>query len=369
LIGGAYWIFAAAQVRRFLAESKVCVGPADIPVTLLKPLCGAEPGLEENLKSFCAQDYSGRVRIILGLQDPTDPAGEIAQRLVDAYPQHQIAVVTDPRLHGANRKISNVINAYERAHERARGEIVVLSDSDIRVPATYLRQIVAALQAPRVGLVTCLYRGLPAGNVWSRVAAAEIDHRFLPSVLVGTRLGLAAPCFGSTIALREETLEQIGGFQAVANHLADDYAHGEAVRALGREIAVSPLLVDHVCPERGLRELARREIRWARTIRLIDPIGFAGSVVTHPLPFALAALAIAGPEPFSLALLGLALASGLMVPLQFARASGRGRVPLWLAPVRDLLSFAIFTASFLSRPVSWRGRRYKIDRDGTLTPA
>jgi ceramide glucosyltransferase len=245
----------------------------------------------------------------------------------------------------------------------------VLSDSDIRVGPAYLRQITAALQAPGIGLVTCLYRGLPVAGTWSRLAAAEIDHRFLPSVLVGLRLGLAKPCFGSTIALRSETLRRIGGFDAFADQLADDYAIGAAVRRLGLKVAIPPMVIDHVCSEENFAELIRRELRWARTIRLVDPLGYMGSVVTHPLPFALAAAVLPGFGAASLAVLALVLACGLLVPLQFARTLGGGRVPVWLTPVRDLLSFAIYLASFLPWSVSWRGHRYKVGPDGTLTQA
>jgi ceramide glucosyltransferase len=370
IIGAGYCAFALVQVRRFFALTPP-IAPSGAPsVTLLKPLCGAEPGLEANLSSFCNQDYPGPVQIVLGLQDPADPAASLAKSLIAAFPQIDIDLTVDAHSHGSNRKISNVINS----KSRSRGEIIVLSDSDIRVGRRYLRQITGALQAPGVGLVTCVYRGLPLGGIWSRLAAAEIDHRFLPSVLVGLRLGLATPCFGSTIALSAETLRRIGGFEAFADQLADDYAIGAAVRRLGLSVAIPPLIVDHVCSEAGLADLARRELRWARTIRLVDPLGHLGSVVTHPLPFALAAAGLAGFTPASLGLLALVLACGFLVPLQFARSLrarglGERRVPVWLAPVRDLLSFAIYLASFLSRPVSWRGRRYRIGPDGTLTPA
>ncbi len=364
IIGSVYAVFAAAQLGSFFSKSPAVVA-APTSLTVLKPLCGAESELEANLASFCNQIYPGPMQIVLGVQDPADPAATVAKRLIDAFPHLDIDLTVDPRSHGANRKISNVINSISLRH----GEIVVLSDSDIRVGPTYLQQITAALRAPGVGLVTCLYRGLPTAGFWSRLAAAEIDHRFLPSILVGLRLGLAKPCFGSTIALRAETLRQIGGFEAFADQLADDYAMGAAVRRLGLKVAIPPLVIDHVCSEATFAELARRELRWARTIRSVDPLGYVGSIVTHPLPFALAAAAFDGFGAASLAILALVLACGLLVPLQFARTLGGGRVPVWFAPVRDLLSFAIFLASFLPRPVSWRGRRYKVGPDGTLTPA
>ncbi len=365
VIGSIYAAFAAAELRRFFSRS-----PAPAPVqrpslTVLKPLCGAESGLEANLASFCEQDYPGQIQIILGVQDPQDPAATVARQLIATFPHLNIGLTVDTRSHGANRKISNVVNMIPHSH----GEVIVLSDSDIRVGPAYLRQITAALQAPGIGLVTCLYRGLPVAGAWSRFAAAEIDHRFLPSVLVGLRLGLAKPCFGSTIALRSETLRRVGGFDAFADQLADDYAIGAAVRRLGLKVAIPPTVIDHVCSEESFGELVRRELRWARTIRLVDPLGYVGSVVTHPLPFALAAVALQGFGVASLAVLALVLACGLLVPLQFARTLGGGRVPVWLTPVRDLLSFAIYLASFLPWSVSWRGHRYKVGPDGTLTQA
>jgi ceramide glucosyltransferase len=365
IIGSAYAGFAALLLKQFFAKAPR-EEPNDAPsVTMLKPLCGAEPGLEANLLTFCNQTYSGHVQILLALQDSADPAAGIARQLKSARSDVDIDLEISPRSHGANRKISNVLNSISQS----TGEIIVLSDSDIRVGRDYLRQITAALHGPRVGLVTCLYRGLPITGVWSQLASAQIDHRFLPNVLVGLALGLAKPCFGSTIALRAETLRQIGGFAAFADQLADDYALGAAVRQLGLEGVVPRMVVDHVCSERSFAELARHELRWARTIRMVDPMGYAGSVITYPLPFALATVVLGGFGATSLAVLALVLASGLIVPLQFRRSLGGGRLPIWLTPVRDLLSFAIFVASFLPWTVTWRGRRYKVGPDGTLTPA
>jgi ceramide glucosyltransferase len=369
VIGSCYCVFAAMQIRRFFANERALPSVEAPFLTLLKPLCGPELGLEANIASFVEQDYPGPVQIVFGVQDAGDPAADVVRRAIETFPRADIDLIVDPHLHGANRKISNVINI----HSKSRGEVVVLSDSDIRVGPTYLRQITSALHASGVGLVTCRYRGLPVGGLWSRLAAAEINYRFLPSVLVGLRLGLAKPCFGSTIALRTGTLAQIGGFAAFADQLADDYAIGAAVRRLGLTVAIPPVVVDHVCSETSFRELVRRELRWANTIRLVDPIGFVGSVVTHPLPFAIAAVVIAGMGGasigLSLGVLVLTLACCFVVPLQFGRILGRGFVPVLLAPVRDLLSFGIFLASFLASPVSWRGHRYRVRPDGTLTPA
>jgi ceramide glucosyltransferase len=251
---------------------------------------------------------------------------------------------------------------------RCQQDVIVLSDSDIKVAPSYLRQVVAELSAPGVGLVTCLYRGAFAAGLCSRLAAMAINHHFLPNVLVGLKLGLARPCFGSTIALKRQTLDRIGGFSRFANQLADDYAIGFAVRQLGLRVAVPPLLVDHLCSEPTWGALLRHESRWARTIRIINPVGHAGSMVTHPLPFALAAAALGGFRASGLGIIALALVCRVLAPLHIEPKRGSFGASLWLTPVRDLLSFAIFLASFLPGGVTWRGQRYAVRPDGTLTP-
>lgn len=362
-IGCAYAVFAALLIKRSaFGAPEAC---KSLPsVTILKPLCGEEVGLEENLASFCAQDYNGPLQIVFGVHDRADPAAALAGRLVTRFPDIRIDVLADARVHGPNRKISNVANMMKLC----RHEMIVLSDSDMRVDRAYLARVVDALDAPEVGAVTCLYRGLPSAGFWSRLAATAIDQHFLPNVLVGLKLGLARPCFGSTIALSAETLRRIGGFERFADRLDDDYAIGAAVRELGLAVAVPPMVVDHICSERTFMELAAHELRWARTIRLVDPLGYAGSVVTHASPFAIAAAALGGLDAASLALVAFALASRLAISMQVARVLGGGLAPITLSPLRDLLSFAIFLASFLPGSVSWRGRRYRVDAGGTLTP-
>jgi len=250
----------------------------------------------------------------------------------------------------------------------SRHGIVVLSDSDICVGPNYIRDVVATLQQPEVGLVTCLYRGRAVGGIWSRLAAAAVDQHFLPSVLVALRFGLAQPCFGSTIALRTETLRRIGGFEAFADALADDYAMGEAVRGLGLRVAIPAFTIGHTFSETALSEVVSHELRWARTIRLVDPKGYAGSILTHPLPFAIAALLLSGFSAISFIILATTLACRLFVPIQVERLPGGGKSSVWLSPLRDLMSFVVFIASFMPGAVKWRGRRYRVGSDGSVTP-
>src|SRR5271170_6779215 len=245
-VGCLYALLAAWAARGFVgsAASFSKMYPA---VTVLKPLSGTEPNLCANLARFCGQDYPSPVQIIFGVDDPSDPAVKIVRDLIDAFPDRDIELVINARRNGANRKVSNLINMV--AH--ARHDVLVISDSDIIVGCDYLRGIAAGLDQPGVGLVTCLYRGASATGVWARLAAAAIDYHFLPSVLVGLKFGLATPCFGSTIALRQETLRMIGGFETVADHLADDYALGAAVRRAGLAVAMPSCVVAHVCAERS----------------------------------------------------------------------------------------------------------------------
>ena len=364
IVGCAYLVLAATLLRKLKDRASPPLRSAQA-VSILKPLCGAEPGLETNLASFCAQVYPGAVQIIFGVGEASDPAAAVVRRLIGKFPQADIALVVGTEAHGANRKISNLINMATRA----RHGLIVLSDSDIRVDDAYLRQVVAALDEPGVGAVTCLYRGSADAGLCSRLAAMAINHHFLPNVLVGLRLGLARPCFGSTIALKAATLDRIGGFRPFANHLADDYAIGQAVRDLGLGVAVPPLLVDHTCFEQTWSELIRREARWARTVRLIDPVGHAGSIITHPLPFALAAAALAGLSATGLGIIALVLVCRSLAPVQIGRMSGGAGVSFWLTPFRDLLSFVLFLASFLPGRIAWRDRRYRVRSNGTLTPS
>lgn len=361
-IGTLYLALAAALVRRFAARPPTPPGPPQ-SVTILKPLHGAEVGLYDNLTSFCFQDYGAAAQVILGVQDRSDPAIGVVRDLQAAVPDREIELVVDSRQHGANRKISNLVNM----SAAIRHDLVVLADSDMRVGPDYLQRLAAELGRPGVGAVTCLYHGVPAGTVWSRLSALSIDTHFTPGVIMGLALGLAKPCFGSTIALRRETLAQIGGFAAFADDLADDYEIGAAVRRLGLGVAVPNISIGHVCPETTFAELFAQELRWARTIRQIEPTGHFGSIVSHPLAFALLAFALC-PGPVAGAFVVTPIAVRLWLCLAVERAFELKPHSYWLVPARDVLSVGVFIMSFFGRRVSWRGHRYDVARSGALLP-
>lgn len=360
---GILYLGAAALMTLRLAGRPLPVPTAHDPVTVLKPLHGAEPGLEDNLRSFLRQDYGAPIQVVFGVQNPADPAIAIVRSLQDDHPDQDIELVVDGRLHGTNRKVSNL----ENMAARARHPVIVLADSDMRVGPDYLAGVVSVLAAPGVGAVTCLYHGIAGEGRPARLMALGIDSHFLPGVAMGVGLGIGHPCMGSTIALRRETLDAIGGFRSIADALADDHAIGERVRALGLAVAVTPFTIGHVCGVETLGELAHQELRWSKTVRQIEPVGHAGAVVSHPLPFGLIALALA-PNAITAGVAAAAIAARIGLCLAAERAFGLKPHPYWLVPARDLLSFVVYAASFFGRGVQWRGYRYEVARSGALLP-
>ena len=280
--------------------------------------------------------------------------------LKETFPALDIGITVDGTAHGANAKISNLINM----KATAKHDILIAVDSDILAPPDYLEQVVALLQKPGAGGVSVLYYGESAGSVWSRLGAAWINTHFLPSVMVGMALGMAKPCFGSTIALKRDSLERIGGFEAFADQLADDYAIGAAVRKAGFSVEIGAATVGHVCHEESLRDLLRHQLRWARTIRSIDLPGYLGSFIAHP--FGLALFGVAAGSTFCLALAVLAI--GLRIGLYRAveRSFKLSRQAYWLAPVTDLIAFGVFVWSFFGTSVTWKRSSFTVLGDGTL---
>lgn len=363
--GAAYALAAGLLVSRFIARRRDA-DPHNAPgVTILKPLRGVEARLGEHLATFCRQDYLGDVQLVFGVQDASDPAIGVVDEIRRQFPALDIALVVDARILGSNRKIANLLNMMSAA----KHDVLVLADSDIAVGPDYIETIVSALVADGIGAVTCLYRGMALNGIWSRLAAMAIDHHFLPGVVVGLRLRLAAPCFGSTIALTRGVLKRIGGFERFADRLADDYEIGHAVRAAGYRIAIPPMLVVHGCAERTLRELIEHELRWARTIRMVDPAGYAGSGVTHALPFALLGAVFLGFAPVSLAVVAGAATARLWLAARIDAVIGAEPDIPALTLVRDALSFYVYITAFFGRSVAWSGHRYRIGPERTIAPA
>ena len=362
-LGIVYTLAAAVLTGRFFGRAPAPA--AGFPaVTVVKAVHGSEWGLLRNLSSFLEQDYPSPVQHLFGAHDPGDPALRVIEELRNRHPKADITVVADPRLHGPNRKVSNLVNMLPQA----RHDVLVFSDSDVGVARDYLRSVVGELQRPGVGLVTCVYHGQPDPGFWPRLSALATDGHFLPGVVMGVALGMARPCFGQTIAMRRATLERIGGFAPFAHHLAEDHAVGEAARALGLAVAIPPFAVSHACAEKTLASLVSHELRWSRTIRAVDPAGHLGSALVHPFAFAVLAALLSGGAAWSLALAAAALAARLALKVRVDRALRRGSRDVLLLPLWDLLALGIFAASFRSSRVTWRGHRFSVDRQGRMSP-
>lgn len=362
LCGAAYAFAVACLAGRFRAGRRRAPSRYP-PVTLLKPLHLDEPRLRQNLESFCRQDYPAPLQIVFGVQDPLDPAAKIVDELKRDHPELDIELVIDTRIYGTNRKVSNLINLVGRA----KYDVLILSDSDIEAGLDYLPTVTASLEQANGGAVSCLYSGFALDNIWSRLVAMGINYQFIPNVLFGTTVGLAAPCFGSTIALRKDLLRRIGGMEAFSNLLADDYEIGRAVRERGYRTTLAPVVVAHTCIERTGHEMFAHELRWARTIRLLNLRGHWGTIVTHALPLALLGIVLSGFTAFAATVLAAALAARLAVKWRMDRVLGTSAGPAWLLPLRDVLSFAIFLGSLFGGNVRWRGSRFLVAPDGVLS--
>ncbi|HEY3920465.1 MAG TPA: bacteriohopanetetrol glucosamine biosynthesis glycosyltransferase HpnI [Stellaceae bacterium] len=361
-VGCAYLWYACNAVAKFAkrAPPRAATQP---PVSVLKPLRGEDPALAANLRSFLRQDY-GDFQVVFGVAEANDPALAVIRRMRAEFPSADIALMTG-QAQGTNLKIANLRNMLPAA----RHDLLVLADSDMRVGPDYLATVTAPLVSRgAVGLVTCLYRAISAGGLWSDLACLHINHGFLPQAVVGDALGRGSGCFGATMALDRATLAAAGGLEALADQLADDHALGRAVHRLGREVELSPFLVNDIVAEDDIRGLFLHELRWARTIRLVAPAGFAGSIVTFPVPLALLALCLGGAPVAAAAMTVAALAVRGLTGRRIDRALRLEAAPLWLLPLRDLLSFVVFIASFLGRSVAWRDRRFRIGPEGQLIP-
>jgi len=356
VVGCIFTLLACYLVVRFSGAGEPRSG-AQPPVTVLKPLHGAEPSLSARLAQFCEQDYAGPVQLVFGT--PREAAAAVVRELKAEFPDQAIDLVVDRRSHGSNGKVSNLVNMLPHAH----CETLVLSDSDIVVGPDYLRSVAALLEQPHVGAVTCLYYGIGEG-LWSRLSALTINSNFLPQAILAASLGLVQSCCGATIALRRSMLERIGGFAAFTDVLADDYAIGAALRSFGYEVVTAPFLVGHRCFEASLRQLVRHQMRAARTIRSIEPIGYAGSIITHPWPLALLG-ALSGSGTAGL-VAAAALASRLALCLCVARRFGLARQDYWLVPIHDTIAFAVYLAGLFGTTVHWQGSDYRVTPDGML---
>ena len=383
-------VFAARNWRR----SRRPLDPNWTPaVTILKPVHGADPEAYENFASFCRLDYpADKVQIVFGALDRSDPALTLACRLKDDFPRAHIAVVfpQGPPPQGHNRKVCNLLAMLPAA----RHDLLVLCDSDMRVEPDYLRRIVAPFQPEKtenrkqkteenagatqpkiqnpkskIGLVTCPYRGKNPQSFAAALEALGIGAEFMPSVMASRLLEGVSFAFGSTIALPRAVLEELGGFEELTDQLADDFRLGNGAAAAGYKVVLSDYVVDDLLGAESFRAMKARRLRWARTTRSCRPAGYAGSIVTHGLPFALLFLLVSRFAPVGWAALAFVLALRFLTTAWIAARytkDGAALRCLPLLPVSDLFSFGLFVASFCGNGLLWRGEHFRLLPGGRI---
>jgi ceramide glucosyltransferase len=372
--GGVTWIgFALAApamaygvIAVIAASKRVRSAPFVIrnapAVTILKPLCGAEPETYECLRSFCDQAYP-EFQVVFGVCDSQDPVLAIVERLRREFPQRDLSLAIDRRQHGNSRKVSNLINMMPLA----RHDFLVLSDSDVRVQRDYLARVVAPLHDDGVGIVTCAYHGNPRRGLWPLLGSLFINEWFMPSVRVAAMAGSRAFAFGATIAVRRQVLASVGGFTSIVNQLADDYRLGELTRRLGLRTVLSEVVVETCVAELSCGDLIRHELRWLRTIRALRPLGYGFSFVTFGVPVAALGTLLAGGAAPAAAMLAVTAVARVILHL-LARRQGSAPFHFMVLPFRDVLSLGLWAWSFVTRRVHWREDRYQVTRDGSVRP-
>ena len=339
------------------------------PITVLKPVCGMETNLAENLRSFCRQDYD-QFQVIFGVHGEDDEAIPTIHALIEEFPERDLSLVIDDTIIGSNYKVSNLANMFGSA----RHDIIVVADSDMRVCRDYLKAVVAPFQDPQVGAATCVYSGRAAGKLPSKLGALFINDWFLPSALIPAVFGRLTYCFGATMAIRRSNLEQFGSFNALANILADDFMFGRLVHQQGHRVALIPYIVENVIEDPSLKALFLHELRWARTIRSVEPLGYAASTITEIVPLAVIAAVCLYVATGSFIHAGgiFAAAAVLRLALHYTTSStvpGRGTAAPLLVPLRDVMSPIIRLSSYFGRKVTWRERNFVIHSNVRLEPA
>ena len=387
--GMGYFLAAMVAARAVLAARRTPLSPFSPGVSILKSLKGLDPGMIEAFRSHCAQAYAGEFELLFGVSSLSDPAASAVEQLKLEFPFHSIQLIVCPSRLGSNGKVSTLAQLVPLA----RHDFLLINDSDITVSSRYLERVMAHFAAPAghspgqsamqpgrvqapVGLVTALYRGRAHGTLPSQLEALGIATDFQAGVLLskmiegGLHYGL-----GSTLAISRQALNQIGGLEPLADHLADDYELGARVDQAGYRIALSAEVVETAIPAYAWRGFLDHQLRWVRTVRNARPWGYAGLIFTHGLGWALLNVLASGLSPLSLWLLGLSFLLRVTQAMTVgAQVLGDHQVlpSLWLLPLRDIVAMGVWVAGFAGNTIVWRGERFvlkggKLQRVGEST--
>lgn len=368
-LGGiAYYLLTISSVRKLRnrQQESIKTSNSNLPaITLLKPLMGTDPGLESHLATFFNQDYPS-FEIIFAVRQEDDPAVSVVRRLMAQYPQisTQLLITGEPRY--ANAKVYSM----EQMAAAAQYSIVVITDSDVSVQPDYLKAMAQAFALPKVGAVTNLYRGVSEPDFWSKLEALGMSTEFMGGVVVAERLEGMKFTLGPSMAVRTKCLEQIGGFAAMADYLADDFVLGQWAAAAGYEVGLSTHVINHHASALGFAQSFRHRLRWNRSSRFSRPAGYIGQGFTYGLAWAII-FAICLPSLASLTILTISLLIRFWLALELGAGLLQDKTVLSrlaLIPIQDLLSFATWVGGFLGREIIWRKERYRLLDGGRFAP-
>lgn len=369
LTSTAYLLLVAGGVLRFRRRRRAAMRaePLAPPVSILKPLHGLEPNLEENLESFFRQDYPD-FELIFCARRADDPGLRLAQSLAARYPHVPVHVLSCGEPPWMNAKLYSL----ERMWKQASHDLLVISDSDVRVTSGYLREVVKPFRDPRVGLNTCIYRGLPAGGFWSQLEALGMSVEMTAGVLVAEMVEGMKFALGPSMTLRRECLQALNGFGFMADYHADDYVLGNSIAQSGMKVVLSHHSVEHVVVHHSAVASFAHQVRWMRSTRFSRPKGHLGTLLTYAMPYGLLGLiagAIGGRPVLGAALLALAIANRILHSILAGYLVAEDRnalVRCWMYPIRDLLGGGLWLASYFGSKVSWRGEAYRLLRGGRM---
>jgi len=362
LVAGSlvFTLLAIEAARRYLFVRTACTGPCQ-PISILKPLAGHDEGLEENLRSFFRQSYP-TFEILMAVSNENDDALPIARRLTAEYPHVPARILVTGEPSYPNRKVASIhAMAQQAAHD-----LLVMSDSDIRVTPDMLTRIDAEFADPDLALSACPYRAVPGLSPWSKMEAVMMNTEFLAGILTARMLEGMRFAVGPTIVCRKRALHAIGGFETLRDFLAEDFVFGQRVAEAGLGVGLSSYVIEHRIGTAGFRHNADHRLRWVRSTRRSRPAGYAGQLFTYPVPLALL-LTAWNPDWWPLLILttALRLVSAWQTAVRILR-DPIVRAQPWLVPLQDVMSFCFWIAGFLGNTIHWRGKKFYLAKDGTF---
>jgi ceramide glucosyltransferase len=326
------------------------------PISILKPLAGLDLDLETNLRTYFEQDYPD-FEILFAARQADDPALPVVERLKENYPRVpcQVFITGEPPYPNAK------VYSLDRMVREAANDLVVMSDSDVRVTSSLLRTAAAEFQDPKLGVATCPYRAVAGASFWSRLEATGMNTDFLAGMLVARMLEGVQFAVGPTIVARRRAIESIGGFDGLKSFLAEDFVLGKLAAEAGHGVILSSYMIEHHIGSSGFQENAAHRLRWTRSTRRSRPLGYVGQIFTMPLPLAVLICAV---NPAWWPVLPIALAVRAAAAYTVSSRVLHARLNWALLPLEDLAGFCFWLAGFFGNTIVWRGRRYRLHPDG-----